>query len=63
MVEHTIDGITYRLHADGALEVTSEDDEVFTFEPWMLTGLLMFLKFPGVLQRWRAAELTRQGKK
>jgi hypothetical protein len=62
MITHTIDGITYRLHPDGALEMTDENGEVFTFEPGALGGLLAFLRWPGVLPTWRAAELKRQSK-
>jgi hypothetical protein len=61
MIEHTLDGITYRLRSHGGLDLADAEGRRVELAPGVLFGLAVFLRWPGVRVILNAAEQARQG--
>lgn len=60
MIEHVIDGVTYRLHADGGLDLADEHGQRVALAPGVMFGLSVFMKWPGIRPMLTEAEKERQ---
>lgn len=60
MIQHEIDGITYRLRPDGGLDLHDSDGGRVELAPGVLFGLSVFLRWPGVRPLLNVAEQERQ---
>lgn len=60
MIEHQIDGVVYRLHPDGGIDLIDSSGQRAELAPGVLFGLSVFLRWPGVRPLLNVAEQERQ---
>ncbi len=60
MIQHEIDGVIYRLHASGELDIQGVNGQRVQLEPVVMFNLSVFLRWPGVRNVLTEAEKERQ---